>query len=82
MTSDLDTRLDLLRNITSKVGAFALARFGNLSHIVIETKGEADYVSAADRDAESLARRLIHASSPPTRSSARNSLAMPKLTIG
>ncbi|THK36738.1 hypothetical protein EHS39_18270 [Ensifer sp. MPMI2T] len=64
MTSDLDTRLELLRNVTNKVGAFALARFGNLPHIVIETKGDADYVSAADRDAESLARRLIHAQFP------------------
>ncbi|WP_144340178.1 inositol monophosphatase family protein [Sinorhizobium sp. BJ1] len=64
MTSELDTRLDLLRNVTGKVGAFALARFRSLPHIAIETKGEADYVSAADREAESLARRLIHAQFP------------------
>ncbi|WP_018240653.1 inositol monophosphatase family protein [Ensifer sp. BR816] len=64
MNRDLTTRLDLLQNVTAKVGAFALLRFRNLAQIAIETKGEADYVSAVDRDAESLARRLIHAQFP------------------
>ncbi|OWK25161.1 hypothetical protein AJ87_13390 [Rhizobium yanglingense] len=64
MNHDLATRLDLLRDVTGKVGAFALRRFRSLSQIAIETKGEADYVSAVDREAESLARRLIHAQFP------------------
>ena len=64
MNHDLETQLDVLRDVTAKVGAFALLRFRNLAQIAIETKGEADYVSTVDREAESLARRLIHAQFP------------------
>lgn len=59
MTEELEARLDLLRSVTAEVGAFALSRFRALAQIDVETKGEADYVSAVDRDAESLARKLI-----------------------
>ncbi|KAB2787291.1 hypothetical protein F9K96_19280 [Brucella anthropi] len=64
MKDDLETRLTLLRDVTAKVGDFALSRFHGLEQIAVETKGEADYVSAVDRDAESLARQLIHAQFP------------------
>ncbi|MDK1389932.1 inositol monophosphatase family protein [Sinorhizobium sp. 7-81] len=64
MNHDLETRLDVLRQVTAEVAAFALTRSHNLAQIAIETKGKADYVSAVDRDAESLARSLIHAKFP------------------
>jgi len=64
LNHDLETQLDVLRDVTAKVGAFALLRFRNLAQTAIETKGEADYVSTVDREAESLARRLIHAQFP------------------
>ncbi|AGS24534.1 inositol monophosphatase family protein [Rhizobium etli] len=64
MTHDLQTRLNLLQHVAAEVAAFALADFRNISQIAIETKGEADYVSTVDRDAERLARRLIHARFP------------------
>lgn len=64
MTNDLEARLNLIRDVADKVGAFALTRFHNLSQVAIETKGEANYVSAIDRQAERLARRLIKAQFP------------------
>lgn len=59
MTQELQTRLELVRSVAATVGAFALSNFRGLADVAIETKGEADYVSAVDRDAETLARKLI-----------------------
>ena len=82
MNHDLETRLDLLRDVTAKVGTFALLRFRSLAQIAIETKGEADYVSTVDREAESSPAGSFMHSSPPTPLSARSNLVMPKVTIG
>jgi myo-inositol-1(or 4)-monophosphatase len=55
----LTTRLAILQNVVSKVAAFTLERFDRRDGWTVETKGPADYFSAVDRDAESLARRLL-----------------------
>ncbi len=54
----------MLRCVTAEVGAFALGRFHRLAQVAVETKGIADYVSAVDRDAETLGRRLIRLAYP------------------
>lgn len=60
MTEDaLTSRLTTLHNVVSKVAAFTLVRFHGRDGWTVETKGPADYVSAVDRDAETLARRLL-----------------------
>ncbi|MDO5648797.1 inositol monophosphatase family protein [Paracoccus sp. (in: a-proteobacteria)] len=57
MNRPFDARLAQLAQITDAVGAFCLAHFQTGAQA--ETKGPADYVSAVDRQAETLARRLI-----------------------
>ncbi|WP_234839076.1 inositol monophosphatase family protein [Sinorhizobium medicae] len=64
MTGAFDARLEMLRCVTAEVGAFALGRFHRLAHVAVETKGIADYVSAVDREAETLGRRLIRLAYP------------------
>ncbi|ANP90222.1 hypothetical protein [Rhizobium leguminosarum] len=60
MTADaLTARLATLHDVASKVAAFRLERFHGRDGWFVETKGPADYVSAVDRDAETLARRLL-----------------------
>lgn len=60
MTPDaLTARLATLHDVVSKVAAFTLERFHGRDGWTVETKGPADYVSAVDRDAETLARRLL-----------------------
>ncbi|WP_064682877.1 inositol monophosphatase family protein [Rhizobium bangladeshense] len=60
MTPDaLTARLATLHEVVSKVAAFTLERFHGREGWTVETKGPADYVSAVDRDAETLARRLL-----------------------
>lgn len=55
----LTARLAILHNVVSKVAAFTLERFDSRNGWTVEIKGPADYVSAVDRDAEILARRLL-----------------------
>ena len=50
---------EALLGVTGAVGALSLRAFNALDSLTVETKGPADYVSRADREAETLARRLL-----------------------
>ncbi|CDN57654.1 Inositol-phosphate phosphatase (plasmid) [Neorhizobium galegae bv. officinalis bv. officinalis str. HAMBI 1141] len=60
----LTDRLATLHAVISEVAAFTLERFHDRDGWTAETKGPSDYVSAVDRDAETLARRLLADSGP------------------
>ena len=65
MTSTaLNARLATLHDVVSKVAAFTLEQFHSRDGWTIEIKGSADYVSAVDRDAETLARQLLADDAP------------------
>lgn len=64
MSAELDARLVILHDVVSKVAAFTLERFHSRDGWTVETKGPADYVSAVDRDAETLARGLLATALP------------------
>lgn len=57
-------RAAFLDRVASAVGEFAMQQFLALDEIEIERKGPADFVSEADRQAETTARRLIREAFP------------------
>lgn len=52
-------RLNVLQDIVEHLNEFTLEWFNRLHDVKVEAKGTADYVSKVDRDAESIARRMI-----------------------
>lgn len=59
MTPILLERLVAAEDIAEQVGAFAARQALRRTDLLVSAKGPQDYVSAADRDAEQLARHLI-----------------------
>lgn len=54
----------LLHRVARRVGSYALHHFRALDEIEVESKGPADFVSAVDRQAETMARGLIRKTLP------------------